>query len=111
MAPRELWEEVSCHVLLLWVFSEAPSAAEVTKPGEVDLEQVVKDATWIGFGGLFPCPKSRAGSWCSWWAQAENADDERLARELSEYDDVADSLETRCRESSITIVPLPLFHS
>ena len=53
MAPRELWEEVSCHVLLLWVFSEAPVAAEVTKPGEVDLEQVVKDATWIGFGGLF----------------------------------------------------------
>ncbi|CAE7252033.1 unnamed protein product, partial [Symbiodinium necroappetens] len=40
--------------------------AKVTKPGEVDLEQVVKDA--------------------------ENADDERLARELSEYDDVADSI-------------------
>lgn len=40
--------------------------AKVTKPGQVDLEQVVKDA--------------------------ENADDERLARELSEYDDVADSI-------------------
>ena len=55
---------------------------------------------------------SRDGSWMLSVAQAENSDDERLARELSEYDDVADSLETQCMESSVNIAPpLPLCHS
>ncbi|CAE7491638.1 unnamed protein product [Symbiodinium natans] len=44
----------------------ATKDAKVTKPDEIDLEKVVADA--------------------------EDADDERLARELSEYDDVSDSI-------------------
>ena len=37
----------SCLGSILDVMSEAPSAGQVTKPGEVDLEKVVADATWI----------------------------------------------------------------
>eukprot|EP00439_Symbiodinium_sp_Y106_P015152 s2875_g2.t1 len=62
---RWLWHSLACKE-----DSERSLAtkdnAKVTKPGEVDLEKVVADA--------------------------ENSDDERLARELSEYDDVADSI-------------------